>query len=151
MLIFSALLACCRNENKTPVTEPHDEIAVQESDDTGLGRVIEHVYEGRCTSESGADMRYTLTVVSREHSGDGTFRMEVADCRNPGGESAVYAGKRYTLRGMEGDDDATVWQFVAESGERFNFLYDGNEDMLIRLGGRCEKIAGACMLKPVRE
>ena len=70
----------------------------------------------------------SFTIESREHSGDGTFTLErfysEADaCRR---EVSVRRGRRYTLRGIPENADATVWQLVTEEGnETINLLKGG--------------------------
>lgn len=149
VLIFSFFLSGCRNEIRISksvtveetVTESADAIAGEDPD---LGRMVTRIYEGRCS-----DKHYSLTVESYEHSGDGTFRLEINKTESEDGP-VVYVGKRYTLRGMEGDNDATVWQFVAEGGETFDFLYDGDADALALLGDKCEKSCVSCTLERSR-
>ena len=138
---LAGLLAGCRNVDRTRIEEePAVGIAaaVPAADDP-LGGMITRIYESAGPSE--ADVRYRLTVENREHSGDGTFRMEITGCKPEDGGcgQSVYSGKRYTLRGTDGDNDATIWQFVAEGGETFNFQYDESEDTLTTLDDKREK------------
>lgn len=106
-----------------------------------MGRMITCIYTGDCSCG-----HISLVVESYEYSGDGTFRLEINKVENEDGGPVVYVGKRYTLRGMESDNDATVWQLVA-GGKTFNFLYDRDADILALLGDKCEKNSVSCILK----
>lgn len=82
-----------------------------------------------------------LTVRNREYSGDGSFWLLLTylDAEQGEDRSFVYTGKRFTLRGIPNDNNATVWQLVADDGETiFNFLYE-DEKTLIRLNDKFEK------------
>lgn len=94
-------------------------------DTQGLGRLELRIYRGLLADTSGRVFRGELAVRSREHSGDGVFTL-VMDRQEQGGgigEKTVYAGRRFTQRGMYGDNDATVWQLVADGPQKvLNFL-----------------------------
>lgn len=77
---------------------------------------------------------YRLCIRHREHSGDGYFMLNVTDVT---GETTTYIGKRYTLRGMPSDSNATVWQLVAdnEKGAIHEFLYNPASRTLTLLDG----------------
>lgn len=109
--------------------------------DASAGEWLVRTYEGDLPSASGSGIRYTLTVRNREHSGDGTFLlvMTYIGADNGKDESFASVGRRYTLRGMAGDDNATVWQMKADDGAIFNFLYDGKADTLTLLSDEMEK------------
>lgn len=149
VLIFSFFLSGCRNEIRISKSVTVEETVAESADaiadeDPDLGRMVTRIYEGRCS-----DKHYSLTVESYEHSGDGTFRLEINKTESEDGP-VVYVGKRYTLRGVEGDNDATLWQFVADGGETFDFLYDGDADTLALLGDKCEKSCVSCTLERSR-
>ena len=68
------------------------------------------------------------------HSGDGTFTLErfysEADARRR--EVSVRRGRRYTLRGIPENADATVWQLVTEEGdETINLLKEGGDTLTL--------------------
>ena len=111
---------------------PADSLAVrgrQLPDEGRLGPVERRTYEGLLPAASCPGIRYTLTVSAPRHSGDGTFSLTLTYLEAENGEdrSYHYAGKRLTQRGMPGDNDATVWQLVADDGrERFNFLVESD-------------------------
>ena len=61
---------------------------------------------------------------NHEYSGDGVFKL-IKNCLNAENKtykSEEYHGRRYTQRGIPGDNDATVWQLKADDGTIFNFL-----------------------------
>ena len=94
------------------------------------------VYEGTLPAASGGrnNQCVKLTIESREHSGDGTFTLErfyseVDACRR---EVSVRRGRRYTLRGIPENADATVWQLVTEEGdETINLLKEGGDTLTL--------------------
>lgn len=106
-----------------------------------LGRMQMHSYKGLLPAASCPGIEYKLTIRSREHSGDGTFKLTLTYKEAENGEDRTYTynGKRLTMRGIPGDDNATVWQCVADGNNQvFNFLReDGNT--LILLNDKCEK------------
>ena len=54
-------------------------------------------------------------------------------------QSFSYTGKRFTQRGIPGDNDATVWQLVTDDKKDiFNFLYE-DEQTLTLLNDKFEK------------
>lgn len=84
-------------------------------------------YEGLLPAADCPGIRYTLTVRHQEHSGDGTFSLDMTYLEAEDGKDATftYTGRRYTQRGIPGDDNATVWQLVTDDGEdTFNFLVE---------------------------
>ena len=88
---------------------------------------VEQTYEGTLPAADGPGIRYTLTVRHQEHSGDGTFSLDMTYLEAENGKDATYTytGRRYTQRGIPGDDNATVWQLVSEDGDDiFNFLVE---------------------------
>lgn len=84
-----------------------------------LGAMRERTFSG-VMPEDGREFR--LVVKSREYSGDGTFKLTLSGPSGQDGRKEKYKGSRFTLRGMPGDDDATVWQCRTEDGRIFNFL-----------------------------
>ena len=101
----------------------------------GLGGRQVLVYEGTLPAASGDGITCVkLTIESREHSGDGTFTLErfyseVDACRR---EVSVRRGRRYTLRGIPENADATVWQLVTEEGdETINLLKEGGDTLTL--------------------
>ena len=106
-----------------------------------LGALQNRTYEGLLPAASCPGIRYTLTISSREHSGDGTFTLTMTYLEAENGEdrSYTYTGRRFTLRGMAGDENATVWQLVADSDKgTFNFLRE-DDTTLTLLNDRLEK------------
>lgn len=108
-------------------------------DPEGLGGRQVLVYEGTLPAASGGGIICVkLTIESREHSGDGTFTLErfysEADaCRR---EVSVRRGRRYTLRGIPENADATVWQLVTEEGDETINLLKGGGDTLTLLDAK---------------
>ena len=99
------------------------------------------VYSGLLPAASGSGIEYTLSVDAPENSGDGTFElvMNYKGADNGKDESFTYKGKRFTQRGIPGDNDATVWQCVSADGnDTFNFLKEG-DDKLVLLNDKFEK------------
>lgn len=113
----------------------------KEETDSTLGDLQIRTYSGLLPAASGPGIHYLLTIRNREYGGDGMFMliMTYLEAKNGEDESFEYIGKRYTLRGMAGNNDATVWQLKAEDGTIFNFLYDSNENTLTLLNDNLEK------------
>lgn len=100
----------------------------------GLGAYLVRTYEGLLPAADGPGIRYTLTVNSREHSGDGTFSliMTYLEAENGEDRSFTYEGKRLTLRGTPDNNDATVWQLVTDDGkDTFNFLVESDTTLTL--------------------
>lgn len=100
-------------------------------------------YEGVLPAASCPGIRYTLTVRAPRHSGDGTFDLSLTYLEAEDGKDQTfrYTGRRWTQRGMPGDNDATIWQLVADdSGEKFNFLVE-SDSVLVLLNERGERIS----------
>ena len=105
------------------------------------GALQSRTYEGLLPAASCPGIRYTLTIRNREHSGDGTFTLTMTylEAENGKDRTYTYTGRRFTLRGMAGDENATVWQLVADSGKgTFNFLHE-DDTTLTLLNDRLEK------------
>ncbi len=151
-LFCVAIIGCAPqgglSQGKTAVPESVSE----EVTDTILGKMEKHSYSGLFPVASGEYIHYTLTIQNQEYSGDGVFRLKITyrDVRNKAYKSEEYHGRRYTQRGMPGDNDATVWQLKADDGTIFNFLYNSSDNTLTLLNDNFE-IAGAAsdyILKP---
>lgn len=98
-------------------------------------------FEGLLPATDGPGILYSLTITHHRHSGDGTFTLTTTYIEAEDGKNAVfsYKGRRYTQRGIHGDNDATVWQCVSDNGEDiFNFLKE-DEETLVLLNGNFEK------------
>ena len=102
--------------------------------DPDLGNWVEEHYTGVLPAADCPGIRYQLYVRHREHSGDGQFLLQLTYLEADNGKDAIhtYMGKRYTLRGIPNDNDATVWQLVSDNGKStFNFLYGKNRLTLL--------------------
>ena len=102
--------------------------------DRDLGNWVEEHYTGVLPAADCPGIRYQLYVRHREHSGDGQFLLQLTYLEADNGKDAIhtYMGKRYTLRGIPNDNDATVWQLVSDNGKStFNFLYGKNRLTLL--------------------
>ena len=100
-------------------------------------------YEGVLPAASCPGIRYTLTVRAPRHSGDGTFDLSLTYLEAEDGKDRTfrYSGRRWTQRGMPGNNDATIWQLVADgSGEKFNFLVE-SDSVLVLLNEQGERIS----------
>lgn len=148
--VIGVLIACisCSDRSKTivPRSETRQENVSSEQRDSivqasELGIMEEHLYEGLLPSASGPGTEYRLLIRNRQYSGDGTFRLTL-NCKgadNIKDKSVTYTGKRFTQRGIPGDDNATVWQCITDDGTRiFNFLRL-NENTLMLLNDKFEK------------
>lgn len=105
------------------------------SSSAALGEMQQSSYQGLLPSASGSGIVYLLTIYSRKHSGDGTFKLTLTykEADNGKDKSFTYQGRRYTQRGIPGNNDATVWQCISDEGnETFNFLKE-NETTLTLL------------------
>lgn len=106
-----------------------------------LGKMQVHYYEGVLSAASCQGVEYKLTIRNREHSGNGTFQLNVTYKGAENGEDRTftYKGRRFTLRGIPGDENATVWQCMADDNNKvFNFLRE-DANTLILLNDKCEK------------
>lgn len=77
--------------------------------------------------------RNILSIRHQSYSGDGIFQL-IRIRQNVSGvpDSAnMDWGIRYTLRGVAGNNDATVWQCRTNAGEIFNFLYADDEHIVL--------------------
>lgn len=111
---------------------------------TELGELRRLTYKGTLPVISSACDEYLLTIEANEHSGDGTFQL-MQTCGEEDSRE-LFSGKRFTQRGIPGDDNATVWQCIDESkGLIFNFLKNG-DSILTPLDSKFEKIHD-CELK----
>ena len=131
------LSASCSHADRGGKVET--EVPRTSMDPEGLGGWQVLVYEGILPEASGDGKTCVkLTIESREHSGDGTFTLErfysEADaCRR---EVSVRRGRRYTLRGIPENADATVWQLVTEEGNETINLLKGGDDTLTLLDAK---------------
>lgn len=105
-----------------------------------VGEMQENTYEGLMPGASVPGIEYRLTVRNFEHSGDGEFTLTLTykEAENGEDRSFEYRGRRFTQRGIPGEDNATVWQCVADDGQTFNFLRE-NEDTLTLLNDKFER------------
>lgn len=101
--------------------------------DINPGKWIDERYEGTLPATDTSGIKYRLKLRHREHSGDGRFLLRLT---YPDSER-VYTGRRYTQRGIPSDNDATVWQLVADDGtSTFNFLYKAGDNTLVPLNDK---------------
>lgn len=108
---------------------------------TELGSIQTHSYVGLLPAASCPGIEYKLTIRNREHSGNGTFQLTLTykEAENGEDRTFTYNGKRFTLRGIPGDDNATVWQCITDDNNNiFNFLRE-NVNKLTLLNDKCEK------------
>ena len=98
-------------------------------------------YEGELPCADCPGIRYDLTIRSREHSGDGTFSLHRLTWKpkTVKMQHSSTTGKRLTLRGIPGDDNATVWQLISDNGnETMNFLCE-NDSTITLIGDDFKK------------
>lgn len=115
--------------------------SAREETATELGEMQIHSYEGLLPAASCPGIEYSLTIRNRQHSGDGTFMLTLnyKEAENGEDQAFTYTGKRLTLRGIPGDDNATVWQCTTDDGKQtFNFLCE-DEKTLTLLNDKFEK------------
>lgn len=108
---------------------------------TEMGSFQTHSYVGLLPAASCPGIEYKLTIRNREHSGNGTFQLALTykEAENGEDRTLTYNGKRLTLRGIPGDDNATVWQCITDDNNNiFNFLRE-NANTLTLLNDKCEK------------
>lgn len=106
-----------------------------------LGKMQTHSYEGLLPAASCPGIEYKLTIRNLEHSGDGTFQLTLTykEAANGKDRTITYNGKRLTMRGIPGDDNATVWQCIADDNNKvFNFLRE-DANTLTLLNNKCER------------
>lgn len=105
--------------------------------DEDLGRMQERIYEGGLP---GSDCSM-LVIRNREHSGDGTFLWERRIYSSGVEEEvSVCSGRLFTLRGSADDENAVVWQLVADDGLVFNFCLSDSGQQLVALNARFERL-----------
>lgn len=105
---------------------------VEANREATLGKRQHLVYTG--TSSGTEASVYTLQIISREHSGDGRFIMTrvTTDEKTGVKKKKSYEGKRFTLRGISGDNDAMVWQLVSDDKMvKFNFLREDDNTLVL--------------------
>lgn len=100
------------------------------------GEMVESSYEGILPAADCPGIRYSLTVRSGEHSGDGRFTLEMTYLEAEDGKDVTYTieGDRFTQRGTPDDNDAVVWQLVPDDASegRYNLLCeDGGERLTL--------------------
>lgn len=96
------------------------------SDSAATGDSTFRIYEGLLPAADGPGIRYRLTLLGTEHSGDGTFRLTMTYLEAEQGEDRSFRvqGPWRTLRGTADDSDATVLQLEPDdSTARIDFLY----------------------------
>ncbi len=151
-LLCVAITGCApqgaRSQGKTGVPESVNE----EVTDTIIGKMEKHSYSGLFPVAAGEHIHYTLTIQNQKYSGDGVFKL-IKNCLNAENKtykSEEYHGRRYTQRGIPGDNDATVWQLKADDRTIFNFLYNSSDNTLTLLNNNFEIAGGASdyTLKP---
>lgn len=107
----------------------------QADNDATLGGWQELHYEGILPAADCPGIRYTLTLRHREHSGDGTFQLQMTYLEAEDGKDVTfsYTGRRLTLRGIPSDADATVWQLLVDGKEKdvFNFLREDDQTLTL--------------------
>ena len=107
----------------------------QADNDATLGAWQELHYEGILPAADCPGIRYTLTLRHREHSGDGTFQLQMTYLEAEDGKDVTfsYTGRRLTLRGIPSDADATVWQLLVDGKEKevFNFLCEDDQTLTL--------------------
>ena len=106
----------------------------QEADDARLGHWQELHYTGTLPAADCPGIVYDLHIRHREHSGDGTFRLQLTylEAENGKDVSFSYTGRRLTLRGIPSNPDAVVWQLRPDGkDEFFNFLYEDDRTLTL--------------------
>lgn len=96
--------------------------------DSSLGDLAIHKFNDE-EREKGTQM---LIIAHQTHSGDGTFTLLKIESNDSVTTHYSYTGKRYTLRGMPGNADATIWQCRVDSNLQFNY-YCVDDTTLIAL------------------
>lgn len=104
--------------------------------DSQLGKMLTRTYEGILPAADCPGIRYTLIIKNREHSGDGTFSLTQTYLEAEDGKDISFSstGKRYTLRGIPDNADATVWELVPDEEEEKTYLLCDNDSTLTLLG-----------------
>lgn len=106
-----------------------------------LGNWVEEHYTGVLPAADCPGIRYQLYVRHRGYSGDGQFLLQLTYMEADNGKDAIYTymGRRYTLRGIPTDNDATVWRLESDNGKNaFNFLYGADGQTLTLLNSHFE-------------
>lgn len=113
-----------------------------DSDDIAGAWMEEH-YTGILPAADCPGIRYDLSIRHRVNSGDGIFLLRQTYLEADRGRDVTFTcmGTRNTQRGIPGDNNATVWQFVPDNDDRvYNFVYDANEQTLTLLCDNFEPI-----------
>lgn len=108
------------------------------------GDLIESSYEGILPAADCPGIRYSLTVRSAEHSGDGRFTLEMTYLEAEDGKDVTFTieGDRFTQRGTPDDNDAVVWQLVPDDASegRYNLLCEDGGERLTMLDADFRRI-----------
>lgn len=134
MMACALFLSCTSKTGKDAAPEAKNDTVVAVSRDASLGEWKTQVYEGLLPAADGPGIFYSLTVRHQEHSGDGTFTLALTykEAENGKDKTFTYTGRRYTQRGIPGDDNATVWQLVTDDKQdTFNFLLEDAETLVL--------------------
>lgn len=122
LLLLSAIVACGGpSVKKAGDGDAKVSSRVSASDDSTF-----RVYEGVLPAADGPGIRYRLTLLGKERSGDGTFRLTTTYLEAEQGEDRSFRsrGRWRTLRGTADDSDATVLQLEPDdSTDPVDFLY----------------------------
>lgn len=156
VLLSMTLTACSQKQShETVATESSDSTNIEAvASDPSLGKMEEHTYSGLIPDSSGGKTHYSLTIRNQEYSGDGTFSLTITTpaTKSEKSDTCTYSGRRYTQRGIPGDNDATVWQLKSDDGTIFNLFFNSTDSTLILLDDNFHKIApsSAYTLHPQR-
>lgn len=111
----------CNNSNnkKTDIDKSSTTVAETPS----LGPVIERTYAGIIPTTNGSSMYYRLTLKNQKHSGNGNYILTQINTEKEN-KRIDSEGKWGTLRGIEEDPNATIYQLnIGDTTKYVNFLY----------------------------
>ncbi|MEG1556405.1 MAG: copper resistance protein NlpE N-terminal domain-containing protein [Bacteroidales bacterium] len=99
-----------------------------------LGTMVEQTFEGLLPASDCQGIVYSLAIRHCKYSGDGIYALVKTYQKADNGKDKSFSqiGRRFTLRGMEGKQDATVWQLRPDDrGEILNFLVEDDSTILL--------------------
>lgn len=129
IFILALFIGCQSNADKKQSSENSNPATTQTNEDLEIRE-----YEGLLPCADCPGIRYNLKLQNKEHTGDGTFELDMTYLEAENGKDATFSstGKWITLRGDADDINATVYQLNPDSVESImNFLMLG--DSLVML------------------
>lgn len=126
-IVFESKIWTVKAQDKVIYRQPITEC------EPALGPLEINTYKSVLADNEKKGAHYILSIRNQAHNGDGIFQLirTWSDTHSRTDSARMDWGIRYTLRGMVGNNDATIWQCRSNSGEIFNFFHDDNETIVL--------------------